>query len=184
MRGDLCLATGPDGETCIFGQGHKLDYHRDPDGKHWRGLHPAEVRVRLQVGHLDAATVGVLHVDPGQPTVRQLGRLLAAVSRQMLAGQVSEREDLDAPTEVEDLRREVSHARGSAASMAEQVIQRDGRLAEARAELEHLRTLVAEVLNVAFGEWPCPNPDDPTGCYCPGDEHVDVARVRREAGLS
>ena len=20
--------------------------------------------------------------------------------------------------------------------------------------------------------WTCPNPDDPTGCYCPGDQHL------------
>lgn len=24
-------------------------------------------------------------------------------------------------------------------------------------------------------EWPCPNPDDPGGCYCPIDEHLEGA---------
>jgi hypothetical protein len=38
-------------------------------------------------------------------------------------------------------------------------------------------TLALATLRPALEDWPCPNPSDPEGCYCPGDEHVDAAAV-------
>lgn len=51
-------------------------------------------------------------------------------------------------------------------------------LADAEAEVERLRGLLAEALDAI----PCPKQGDPEGCYC-RDQHVDVDRIRREAGV-
>ena len=56
---------------------------------------------------------------------------------------------------------------------------REDRLSRIRAAVDDVRAIpptdAAWLLEQIPEEWPCPNPDDPSGCYCPGDGHLEGA---------
>jgi hypothetical protein len=88
MRGEYCLAQGPAGLTCSYGDGHTADHHLTPEGVRWQGGPArAEVPVYLTVGHLDPAKVGTITVDTGssQKATASVADLLDAVAEEMRA---------------------------------------------------------------------------------------------------
>lgn len=101
----------------------------------------------------------------------------AALLRRQVEDAAADREEDTA--QIAQLLDEQKRSRAEALRMHEEA----GRL---RAEVERLRGLVGEVLDRMWADWPCPNPDDPEGCYCPGDGDciaTEIERIRREAGL-